>query len=64
MIPYYSFSIDCHENMKNAYKQAIDDMTGNLIRNSRTEVIDGKISLIVTAERIKIIAEKMKEDIK
>lgn len=63
MIPYYKFSIDCYENMKNAYKQAIDDMTDNLIRNSRTEVIDGKITLIVTRERINTIAEKMKKDI-
>lgn len=47
------------ENKKNVYKQTIDDMTDNLIRNSRTEVIDGKISLVATAERIKIIAEEM-----
>lgn len=26
MIPHYNFSIDCHENMKNAYKQGADDM--------------------------------------
>lgn len=42
------------------YKTAIDDMTDNLIRNSRTEVIDGKIVLIVTEERIKNVAEQMK----
>lgn len=43
------------------YKAAIDDMTDNLIRNSRTEIIDGKVTLIVTEERIKTIAEQMKE---
>ena len=42
------------------YKSAIDDMTDNLIRNSRTETIDGKITLVVTDERIKVIAEQMK----
>lgn len=43
------------------YKTAIDDMTGNLIRNSRTEVIDGKVVLIVTEDRIKFVAEEMKK---
>lgn len=43
------------------YKAAIDDMVDNLIRNSRTEIIDGKVTLIVTEERIKVIAEQMKE---
>ena len=43
------------------YKAAIDDMVDNLIRNSRTEIIDGKITFIVTEERIKLIATKMKE---
>jgi hypothetical protein len=45
------------------YKCAIDEMTGNLIRNSRTDVIDGKICLIVTEERIKVIADEMKKDL-
>lgn len=45
------------------YKTAIDDMVGNLIRNSRTEVIDGKITFIVTDERIKFIAEEMKKQL-
>ena len=44
---------------KQGYIEAIDDIKDNLIRNSRTEVIDGKITLIVTEEKIKIIAEKM-----
>ena len=43
------------------YKTAIDDMTDNLIRNSRTEVINGKVTLIVTEDRIKVISEQMKE---
>lgn len=43
------------------YKAAIDDMTDNLIRNSRTEVINGKVTLIVTEDRIKVISEQMKE---
>ncbi len=42
------------------YKAAIDDMRGNLIRNSRTEVIDGKVCLIVTEERINEIVKEMK----
>lgn len=48
---------------KQGYIKAVDDMVNNLIRNSRTEIIDGEISFIVTEERIKIIAEKMKADI-
>ena len=43
------------------YRCAIDEMTDNLIRNSRTEVIDDKVCLIVTEERIKVIAEEMKK---
>ncbi len=43
------------------YKTAIDDMVGNLIRNSRTEMIDGKVTLVVTEERIKFVAEQMKK---
>ena len=42
------------------YARAIEDMKGNLIRNSRTEVIDGEICLIVTDKRIKQIAEEMR----
>lgn len=44
---------------KQGYIKAVNDMVDNLIRNSRTEIIDGKISLIVTEERFKIIAKKM-----
>lgn len=55
-----SYKQGLKEGLEAAYNQAIDDMTDNLIRNSRTEVIDGKIMLIVTDERIKTIAEKMK----
>ncbi len=43
------------------YKTAIDDMRNNLIHNSRTEIIDGKICLIVTEERIHAIAKEMKK---
>ena len=32
----------------------------SLIGNSRTEVIDGRITLIVTEKRIKLIAEQLK----
>ena len=45
------------------YKTAIDDMTDNLIRNSRTEVIDGNVVLIVTEDRIKSVAEQMKKQL-
>lgn len=47
---------------KQGYIRAIDDMTNNLIANSRTEVIDGKICFVVTEDRIRVIAEKIKED--
>lgn len=43
------------------YKTALEEMTLNLIRNSRTEVVDGEIRLIVTDNRIKFIATQMKE---
>lgn len=43
------------------YNKAIDDFEKSLIGNSRTEVIDGKITLIVTEKRIKLIAEQLKE---
>ena len=45
------------------YKEAIHDMSDNLIRNSRTEIIDGKITLIVTEDRIKVIAEEMERQL-
>ena len=44
---------------KQAYAKAVEEMTDNLIRNSRTEIIDGKISLIVTEDRIRLIAREM-----
>ena len=44
---------------KQAYAKAIEDFTANLLRNSRTEVIDGKISLIVTEDRIRLIEKEM-----
>lgn len=47
-------------NFSDGYNRAIDEMQGNLIRNSRTEVIDGKICFVVTEERIKQIADLMK----
>ena len=47
-------------DIQKAYNKAIDDMVGNLIANSRTEIIDGKITLIVTEERIKTVSNKMK----
>ena len=43
------------------YNKAIDDMVGNLIANSRTESIDGKLMFIVTEERIKTVANEMKK---
>lgn len=42
------------------YITAINDMTDNLIKNSETEIIDGKIRLIITEDRIKIVAAQMK----
>lgn len=41
--------------------ETIDTMRDNLIRNSRTESIDGKIKLIVAEDRINFIAEEMKK---
>lgn len=26
MIPFYDYSVDCHENMKRAYEQGVKDM--------------------------------------
>ena len=48
------------QGYSDGYARAIDDMQGNLIRNSRTEVIDGEICLIVTDKRIKQIAKEMR----
>lgn len=44
---------------KQGYVMAIKDMADNLIRNSRTEVLDGKVTLIVTEDRIKAVADEM-----
>lgn len=44
---------------KQGYVMAIKDMADNLIRNSRTEVLDGKVTLIVTEDRIKVVADEM-----
>ena len=44
-------------------KETIGDMVGNLIANSRTEIIDGKLMLIVTEERIKTVANEMKRQL-
>lgn len=54
-------TINCFSNNTTEIRnKAIDEMQDNLIRNSRTEVIDGGICLIVTDKRIKQIAEQMK----
>lgn len=45
------------------YKTAIDDMTNNLIANSRTEIINKKPMFIVTEERIKTVANEMKNQL-
>lgn len=42
--------------------EVVDKMVSNLIRNSRTEIVDDKIQLIVTEDRIKLIAEQMKRE--
>ena len=49
--------------MENGYNNVIDDMVGNLIANSRTEIIDEKITLIVTEERIKTVANEKKRQL-
>lgn len=46
------------------YKAAVEDMKNNLIRNSRTEVVDGEICLIVTSKRIETVAEEMLKQMK
>ncbi len=43
------------------YKAAIDDMQVNLIRNSRTETIDGRMRLIVTEDTIEKICREMRK---
>lgn len=50
---------DCLEVF--AYNKGVEDLKNNLLRNSRTEVIDGKIQLIVTEDRIKAMADIMTE---
>ena len=44
-------------------KETIGDMVGNLIANSRTEIIDGRLMLIVTEGRIKTVANEMKRQL-
>lgn len=46
---------DLEKYEKMAYSKAVDDMVNTLIRNSRTEEIDGNICLIVTDKRIKLL---------
>lgn len=43
------------------YRAAIDDMQDNLIRNSRTETIDGRTRLIVTEDIIETICREMRK---
>ena len=53
---------EIHDNVaKEMYCKGIDDMVKNLISNSRTEIIDEKLMLIVTEERIKTVANEMKK---
>ena len=53
---------EIHDNVaQEMYCKGIDDMVKNLISNSRTEIIDGKLMLIVTEERIKTVANEMKK---
>ena len=53
---------EIHDNVaREMYCKGIDDMVGNLISNSRTEIIDGKLMFIVTEERIKTVANEMKK---
>ena len=53
---------DIHDNVaKEMYCKGIDDMVKNLISNSRTEIIDEKLMLIVTEERIKTVVNEMKK---
>ena len=43
------------------YRAAIDDIQDNLIRNSRTETIDGRTRLIVTEDTIETICREMRK---
>ena len=53
---------EIHDNVaREMYCKGIDDMVKNLIANSRTEIIDGKLMFIVTEERIKTVANEMKK---
>ena len=53
---------EIHDNVaREMYCKGIDDMVKNLIANSRTEIIDEKLMLIVTEERIKTVANEMKK---
>ena len=53
---------DIHDSVaREMYCKGIDDMVKNLIANSRTEIIDGKLMFIVTEERIKTVANEMKK---
>ena len=53
---------DIHDNVaQEMYCKGIDDMVKNLIANSRTEIIDGKLMFIVTEERIKTVANETKK---
>lgn len=53
---------EIHDNVaQEMYCKGIDDMVKNLISNSRTEIIDGKLMFIVTEERIKTVANEMKK---
>lgn len=43
------------------YRAAINDMQDNLIRNSRTETIDGRTRLIVTEDTIETICNELRK---
>lgn len=58
---FEQITIDNVNMYKLGYNKAIDNMVCSLIKNSTTEEIDGKICLIVTEERIKIVAEQLKK---
>lgn len=49
------------ERLSESYNKAIEDMVSSLIRNSSTEAINGKICLIVTEKRIRLVAEQLKK---
>lgn len=54
-------TIDDVNMYKVGYNKAIDDMARSLIKNSTTEEIGEKICLIVTEERIGIVAKQLKK---